>query len=143
MHETTDGETGLAQSVCTVHFGGFLAHMTRWSDSDKFRKSSRERHDAGAKTPARKSELHNHPGSLYNPRLPLSWRFSHAAIPTLRSVCRTRVSRLQSRFCEDIRKTEIPRPNWILLDLMMARVNGWEFLQRKSSDLLIAMAPQV
>jgi CheY-like chemotaxis protein len=64
---------------------------------------------------------------------------SHAAIPTLRSVCRTRVSRLQSRFCEDIRRTEIPRPNLILLDLMMSRMNGWEFLQGKSSDLLIAI----
>lgn len=33
------------------------------------------------------------------------------------------------------RLTKIPRPCLILLDLMMPRINGWEFLQRKVAIL--------
>jgi CheY-like chemotaxis protein len=41
------------------------------------------------------------------------------------------------------RLTEIPRPCLILLDLMMPRMNGWEFLSRKSADPLIADIPTI
>ena len=41
------------------------------------------------------------------------------------------------------RLTEVPRPCVILLDLMMPRMNGWEFLQRKSADPLIADIPTI
>src|SRR5689334_1729273 len=41
------------------------------------------------------------------------------------------------------RLTEVPRPCLILLDLMMPRMDGWEFLQRKSADPLIADIPTV
>jgi CheY-like chemotaxis protein len=41
------------------------------------------------------------------------------------------------------RLTEGPRPCLILLDLMMPRMDGWEFLQRKSADPLIADIPTV
>jgi CheY-like chemotaxis protein len=41
------------------------------------------------------------------------------------------------------RLTEVPRPCLILVDLMMPRMNGWEFLQRKSADPLIADIPTI
>ncbi|MBV8809525.1 MAG: response regulator [Acidobacteriaceae bacterium] len=41
------------------------------------------------------------------------------------------------------RLTEVPRPSLILIDLMMPRMSGWEFLQRKSADPLIADIPTI
>jgi CheY-like chemotaxis protein len=41
------------------------------------------------------------------------------------------------------RLTEIPRPCLIELDLMMPRMDGWEFLWRKSVDPSIANIPTV
>jgi CheY-like chemotaxis protein len=41
------------------------------------------------------------------------------------------------------RLTEVPRPCLILLDLMMPRMDGREFLQRKSADPLIADIPTI
>ncbi|MBV9498622.1 MAG: response regulator [Acidobacteriaceae bacterium] len=41
------------------------------------------------------------------------------------------------------RLIEVPRPCLILLDLMMPRMDGWEFLQRKSADPLIADIPTI
>ena len=41
------------------------------------------------------------------------------------------------------RLMETPRPCVILLDLMMPRMNGWEFLKRKSADPLIAEIPTI
>jgi CheY-like chemotaxis protein len=41
------------------------------------------------------------------------------------------------------RLTEVPRPCLILLDLMMPRMDGWEFLQRKSADPSIAEIPTI
>ena len=39
--------------------------------------------------------------------------------------------------------TEIPRPSVILLDLMMPRMDGWEFLRRQSADPSIANIPTI
>jgi CheY-like chemotaxis protein len=36
-----------------------------------------------------------------------------------------------------------PRPRLILLDLMMPRMDGWEFLRRQSADPLIANIPTI
>ena len=41
------------------------------------------------------------------------------------------------------RLTEISRPCLILLELMMPRMTGWEFLQCKSADPLIADIPTI
>ncbi len=41
------------------------------------------------------------------------------------------------------RLTEIPRPRLILLDLIMPRMDGWEFLRRQSADPLIADIPTI
>jgi CheY-like chemotaxis protein len=39
--------------------------------------------------------------------------------------------------------TSVPRPGVILLDLMMPRMDGWEFLRRKSADPSIAGIPTI
>jgi CheY-like chemotaxis protein len=41
------------------------------------------------------------------------------------------------------RLTKVSRPRVILLDLMMPRVNGWEFLQRQSADPRLANIPTI
>src|SRR5689334_23294406 len=41
------------------------------------------------------------------------------------------------------RLTEVPRPCLIVLDLMMPRMDGWEFLRRKSVDPSIANIPTI
>ena len=39
--------------------------------------------------------------------------------------------------------TKIPRPRVILLDLMMPRMDGWEFLRRQSADPSMASIPTI
>jgi CheY-like chemotaxis protein len=41
------------------------------------------------------------------------------------------------------RLMEFPRPCLIVLDLMMPRMNGWEFLRRQSATPLIANIPTI
>jgi CheY-like chemotaxis protein len=41
------------------------------------------------------------------------------------------------------RLTKVPRPRVILLDLMMPRMDGWEFLRRRSADPLVANIPTI
>jgi CheY-like chemotaxis protein len=41
------------------------------------------------------------------------------------------------------RLATVPRPRVILLDLMMPRMDGWEFLRRQSADPLIANIPTI
>jgi CheY-like chemotaxis protein len=41
------------------------------------------------------------------------------------------------------RLTEVPRPGLILLDLMMPRMNSWEFLRRQAADPTIANIPTI
>jgi len=41
------------------------------------------------------------------------------------------------------RLTRDPRPRVILLDLMMPRMDGWEFLRRQSADPSIANIPTI
>jgi CheY-like chemotaxis protein len=41
------------------------------------------------------------------------------------------------------RLTKVPRPRVILLDLMMPRMDGWEFLRRQSADPSIARIPTI
>ena len=42
-----------------------------------------------------------------------------------------------------VRLREVPRPRLILLDLMMPRMDGWEFLRRQSADPSIAGIPTI
>jgi len=39
--------------------------------------------------------------------------------------------------------TKVPRPRVILLDLVMPRMDGWEFLRRQSADPSIANIPTI
>jgi CheY-like chemotaxis protein len=41
------------------------------------------------------------------------------------------------------RLTKVPRPRVILLDLMMPRMDGWEFLRRQSADPSMAGIPTI
>jgi CheY-like chemotaxis protein len=41
------------------------------------------------------------------------------------------------------RLMELPRPCLIVLDLMMPRMNGWEFLRRQTGDPSIANIPTI
>ena len=41
------------------------------------------------------------------------------------------------------RLAKVPRPRVILLDLMMPRMDGWEFLRRQSVDPSIASIPTI
>ncbi|HKU25794.1 MAG TPA: response regulator [Candidatus Sulfotelmatobacter sp.] len=41
------------------------------------------------------------------------------------------------------RLTKLPRPCLIVLDMMMPRMDGWEFLRRQSADPSIANIPTI
>jgi CheY-like chemotaxis protein len=41
------------------------------------------------------------------------------------------------------RLADIPRPCLIVLDLMMPRMDGWEFIRRQSADPSIASIPTI
>ncbi len=41
------------------------------------------------------------------------------------------------------RLPNVPRPSVILLDLMMPRMDGWEFLRRQSADPTVAGIPTI
>jgi CheY-like chemotaxis protein len=41
------------------------------------------------------------------------------------------------------RLSNVPRPSLILLDLIMPRMDGWEFLRRQSTDPAIAGIPTI
>jgi CheY-like chemotaxis protein len=42
-----------------------------------------------------------------------------------------------------LRFARVLHPSLILLDLMMPRMNGWEFLERKSTDPVISAIPAI
>jgi CheY-like chemotaxis protein len=73
----------------------------------------------------------------------MSRRFSSQAAPTPSPLACFKFRFVSSPQQALERLAKIPRPRVILLDLMMPRMDGWEFLRRQSADPSIASIPTI